>query len=85
MSSFDDVVSGLNILIEYPINLPYVKTGIKYRNKYIVYKYNDKKFVKVFDDDNKCHMVYVGDFWEGSSLQRFLNTTGGEWWSPQNE
>ena len=48
---------------------------------------DNKKFVKVYDDDNQCHMIYVGDFWEGSPIGKYLNKDKnmGKWWSPQYE
>ena len=87
MSNYEDVIFDLNILFEYPVNLPYKRTNLKYKNKYIIYKYDNKKFVKVYDGDNQCHMIYVGDFWKGSAIGKYLNKDKdmGKWWSPQYE
>ena len=85
MSSYEDVKKSLPVLIEYPVNLPYVRTGLKYMNKYIIYRYNGYGFIKLYDNDNICHMVYVQRFWEASALRQYLNKGNGEWWSPQYE
>ena len=84
MSSYEDVIKDMHILFEFPTNLPYIRTSLRYRNKYIIYKYNNRKFVKVYDDNNQCHMIYVGDFWKGSPIGKYLNKNKdmGKWWSP---
>lgn len=83
INEYRDVVEEyFHILIEYPIDLPYIKTSYKFINKYPIYEYDNKRFIKLYDGD-KYHMVYLNDKWENGQLYMFLNNTDGDWWSPK--
>ena len=50
INEYRDIVEEyFHILIEYPIDLPYIKTSYKFINKYPIYEYDNKRFIKYED------------------------------------
>lgn len=75
INEYKDIVEKyFHILIEYPIDLPYIKTLYKFINKYPIYEYDNKRFIKLYDG-SKYHMVYLNDKWKNNQLYMFLNNT----------